>query len=516
MLSKISVTILAKNAQSTLRECLESVREFDEVILLDNKSTDQTQEIAKEFPNVRIYESEFIGFGALKNLAISYAKNDWILSLDSDEVLEDRLIEEIRGMEFQRGKYYSILRKNHYRGVWIKGCGWHPDWVKRIFNKNEIEFKNDLVHEGLEISKEFEEIKLEEGGILHYSFSCISDLLEKLQRYSSLWATQNSHKTSSPLKAMLRGCWTFIRNYFFKRGFLYGYQGFIISICNGLGAFFKYMKLYENSLQVPSTSLIVTTYNQKERLALVLDSIKNQKVLPCEVLIADDGSTEDTKAMIEKYQKNFPIPIKHIWQEDLGYRLSRSRNKAIWNAIGEYIVVVDGDMILHPNFVEDHQKKAITKCFVQGGRTLLDKEETDKILQSMSFQKAFLKKSFKTLHNAFMSQIIFKFFCFTKKNIDQDIFLPVKGCNMAFFKEDALSINGFNEDFVGWGREDSEFVVRFLNAGGVMRKLKFSALAYHLHHTENTRDMLEENHKIYLESITQKKTRCKNGLEQSK
>lgn len=87
---------------------------------------------------------------------------------------------------------------------------------------------------------------------------------------------------------------------------------------------------------------------------------------------------------------------------------------------------------------------------------------------------------------------------------------------MAFYKQDALKINGFNESFVGWGREDSEFVVRFLNNGGVMRKIKFSTLAYHLHHPENTRDMLEENHKIYLESIEEKKTWCERGLEQSK
>lgn len=87
---------------------------------------------------------------------------------------------------------------------------------------------------------------------------------------------------------------------------------------------------------------------------------------------------------------------------------------------------------------------------------------------------------------------------------------------MAFYKEDAQKINGFNQDFVGWGREDSEFVVRFLNANGVMRKIKFSALAYHLYHQENTRNMLEENHKIYLESIVKQKTWCENGLEQSK
>lgn len=515
MLAKISVTILAKNAQKTLFECLKSVEKFDEVILLDNQSSDETIEIAKQFGNVKIYQNEFIGFGALKNLAISYAKNDWILSLDSDEVLEENLIEEIASMQLCEGEYYSFLRKNFYQGEWIKGCGWHPDWVKRIFNKKEICFDDALVHEGLKIPKSFKERRLK-GAIKHYSFEDISHLLDKMQRYSSLWAAQHTHRSSSPFGASMRGLWVFLRNYFFKRGFLYGYKGFVISICNALGAFFKYMKLYENSLKTPSVSLIVTTYNQKERLALVLDSILNQEVMPTEVLIADDGSKEDTKEMIENYQAKFSIPLRHIWQEDEGYRLARSRNQAILNAKGEYIIIVDGDMILSSAFVKDHLSFAKKGSFNQGGRILLNETETQEIIQNRSFKEAFRKKTLKNTRIPFLSKLIFSLSAISKKAISQDKFLPVRGCNMAFYKEDAQKINGFNQDFIGWGREDSEFVVRFLNANGVMRKLKFSALAYHLHHQENTRNMLEENHKIYLESVVEKKTWCKNGLEQSK
>lgn len=515
MLCKISVTILAKNAQKTLFECLKSVERFDEVILLDNQSSDETVAIAKQFSNVKIYQSEFIGFGALKNLAISYAKNDWILSLDSDEVLEDELVNEIDSLNLQEGEYYSFLRKNFYQGEWIKGCGWHPDWVKRIFNKKEICFENALVHEGLKIPKGFRERRLN-GAIKHCSFEDISHLLDKMQRYSSLWADQNTHRSSSPFGASMRGLWVFLRNYFFKRGFLYGYKGFVISICNALGAFFKYMKLYENSLKKPSVSLIVTTYNQKERLALVLDSVLNQEVIPTEVLIADDGSREDTKELIEGYQAKFPIPLKHIWQEDEGYRLARSRNQAILNAKADYIIIVDGDMILSPTFLKDHLAFAKKGSFNQGGRVLLNEDETQKILQTHSLQIAFEKKTFKNTRIPFLSKLIFSLSALKQNAISQDKFLPVRGCNMAFYKEDAIKINGFNQDFVGWGREDSEFVVRFLNAKGMMRKLKFSALAYHLHHQENTRDMLEENHKIYLKSIVEQKTWCENGLEQSK
>lgn len=515
MLSKISVTILAKNAQKTLFECLKSVERFDEVILLDNKSSDDTLKIAREFGNVKVYQSEFIGFGALKNLAISYAKNDWILSLDSDEVLEEGLIEELENISLIEGEFYSILRKNYYQGEWIKGCGWHPDWVKRIFNKNAIRFDDALVHEGLKIPKEYKEVRLK-GCIKHYSFENVAHLVDKMQRYSSLWAEQNTHRTTSILDINLRTFWTFIRNYLLKRGFLYGYKGFVISVCNALGVFFKYMKLYENSRQIPSVSLIVTTYNQKERLGLVLSSILGQKVRPLEVLVADDGSKEDTRELIESFAKSFPIPLRHIWQEDCGYRLARSRNQAITKAREEYIIIIDGDMILSPMFISDHLSFARKKSFNQGGRILLNESETQEILQSENYQKAMSKKTFKNTRIPLLSRLIFRFSTLSKKAIKTDKFLPVRGCNMAFYKQDALKINGFNESFVGWGREDSEFVVRFLNNGGVMRKIKFSALAYHLHHPENTRDMLEENHKIYLESIEEKKTWCERGLEQSK
>lgn len=245
MKTKISVTILAKNAQKTLFECLKSVEQFDEVILLDNQSSDKTVEIAQQFNNVKIYQSEFIGFGALKNLAISYAKNDWILSLDSDEVLEDELIEEISRLFLEEGKYYSFRRKNFYHNQWIKGCGWYPNWVKRIFNKKEIVFKDDLVHEGLEIKKE-QEIRLK-GCIKHYTMESIEDILSKMNRYTTLSAQElyEKGKKGSVGGAIARFFLVFVKDYFFRMGWRYGYKGFVIAWCNASGAMFKYLKLYE-------------------------------------------------------------------------------------------------------------------------------------------------------------------------------------------------------------------------------------------------------------------------------
>lgn len=525
----ISATILVKNAENTLKECLDSLQNFSEIILLDNISTDNTIKIAQEFNkihnNLKIYTSEFIGFGALKNLAISYAKNEWIFSIDSDEVLEKDTLEYLTNLFCNNlpdsNTIFSLPRKNLYNGVWIKACGWHPDYVIRIFNKNYTKFNNNIVHESIILPSDSNLIKLN-FGLKHYAYDNIAHLIQKMQSYSNLWAEQNTHKKSNPLKAIIHGSWTFIRNYFFKKGFLYGYKGFIISVCNGLGAFFKYMKLYEHTHThtIRSLSLIITTYNQKERLSLVLDSVRDLAILPSEVLIADDGSKEDTKFLIESYAKNFPVPLKHIWQEDKGFLLSAIRNKAIKEASGEYIIIIDGDMILDPYFIEDHLNFAKPKVFLQGSRVILNEQNSQEILNAKkqgntkAYKLAFSSKELKAKRNNLLANLIYKNSTINAKFFDKKDFIKgIRGCNMSFYKIDCEEINGFNEDFVGWGREDSEFVARFLFNGGQMRRLKFYGIAYHIYHQENTKAALESNHKIYLNTIATKAKYCQNGLK---
>lgn len=125
-LKQISAIIIVKNAKQTLLECLNSLKDFDEIILLNNESSDNTLNIAnefkKDFANLHIYHSAFIGFGALKNLALSYAKNDWILSIDADEVLENECIKELKNLELQEDNIIALSRKNLYKGEWIKAC----------------------------------------------------------------------------------------------------------------------------------------------------------------------------------------------------------------------------------------------------------------------------------------------------------------------------------------------------------------------------------------------------------
>ncbi|HEG2915750.1 TPA: glycosyltransferase [Campylobacter jejuni] len=510
-LKQISAIIIVKNAKQTLLECLNSLKDFDEIILLNNESSDNTLNIAnefkKDFANLHIYHSAFIGFGALKNLALSYAKNDWILSIDADEVLENECIKELKNLELQEDNIIALSRKNLYKGEWIKACGWWPDYVLRIFNKNFTRFNDNLVHESLVLPSNVKKIHLK-NGLRHYAFRDISHLIDKMQYYSSLWAKQNIHKKSGVLKANLRAFWTFFRNYFLKNGFLYGYKGFIISVCNALGTFFKYMKLYELQKQKPKTcTLIITTYNQKERLKLVLDSVKNLAFLPNEVLIADDGSKEDTARLIEEYQKDFPCPLKHIWQEDEGFRAAKSRNNAIKASKSEYIILIDGDMILEKDFVKNHLEFAKRKVILQGSRVILNKNESEEILKNNNYSLAFNKKGFKNQRSIFLAKCVYKFSKLTKKFFKKSQLVKgSKTCNMSFYKSDFEAIEGFNEKFIGWGREDSEFVARFLFNDGVFKRLKFNALAYHIYHEENSKNMLEINHQIYLETIKNEKT----------
>ena len=243
MVEQISVTILTKDSQKYLSQCLEALQAFDEVIILDNGSTDKTLEIAKTFENVKIYHHDFIGFGPLKNLAASFATHDWIFNVDSDEIVSKNLILELQNCTFEQTHIYSIPRHNYYKKKWIKCCGWYPDRVLRIYNKKHTCYNNNMVHESLIRNDETVVVNLS-SPLIHHAYDSIEQLLEKLQRYSTLWAEKN-HKKSSPSKAFGRALFAFFKNYFLQRGFLCGYEGLLISITNANHVFYKYLKLYE-------------------------------------------------------------------------------------------------------------------------------------------------------------------------------------------------------------------------------------------------------------------------------
>lgn len=249
-LEKISVIIIVKNAQNTLLECLNSLKEFGEIILLNNESTDDTLKIAKEFQkefaHLHIYESKFIGFGALKNLALSHTKNEWILNIDADEILEKETKEELKKLEIKEQSILALPRKNLYKGEWIKACGWWPDHVLRVFNKKHTKFNENLVHESLILYPNTQKIYLK-NGLKHFACNGIESMIYKMNLYTSFSAKEKfkKDKEASIFGAIMRFCLTFTKDYFFRGGIKYGYKGFIIALLNANGAFFRYMKLYE-------------------------------------------------------------------------------------------------------------------------------------------------------------------------------------------------------------------------------------------------------------------------------
>lgn len=241
---KISVTILTKNSQDHIEEILSALHCFDEVVVYDTGSTDSTMDIARNFSNVTLFEREFIGFGPTHNLATKSAKNDWILSIDSDEVPTKELLDELKKLSLDSRTVYSFPRHNYFNGKFIRWCGWHPESVTRLYNRKQTRFSDHQVHEGV-ITDSMHLAPLK-GVLKHYSYDSINEFLSKMQLYSELFAKQNAgKKSSSVFKALSHGFFAFFKCYFLKRGFMGGYEGFVISLYNAHTAYYKYLKLHE-------------------------------------------------------------------------------------------------------------------------------------------------------------------------------------------------------------------------------------------------------------------------------
>jgi glycosyltransferase involved in cell wall biosynthesis len=258
-----------------------------------------------------------------------------------------------------------------------------------------------------------------------------------------------------------------------------------------------------------TTTLIITTYNWPKALEIVLMGVENQTLLPDEIIIADDGSTKETEDLIKRWQTKLKTTIIYSWQEDIGFRLATSRNKAIAKSTGDYIIMIDGDLVLHPNFIKDHVSHCNKNQFVIGTRVLLKDDYSKQLLSKKNINFSvnnnnILANSKNLINNSFLSKI-----CSYKTTS----YKQVRGCNMACFKTDLIKVNGFNEDFIGWGREDTEIVVRLLNAKIIRKNVKFNANVLHIFHPESTRKMLITNELILKKTISEKLIRCQNGLD---
>ena len=258
-----------------------------------------------------------------------------------------------------------------------------------------------------------------------------------------------------------------------------------------------------------NVSLIISTYNWPGALNLCLQSVLHQSVLPNEIIIADDGSKEETRELINSFKEICKIPLIHVWHEDKGFRKTMIMNEAFTKVSYPYIVQIDGDIILHKDFIKDHIRFAQSKSFVSGSRVIIDEKLTKKLIQKKQWKFSIFTNGLRNRLNGIRIPFLSKF----QEHYRQNDIIYVRGCNMAFWKEDLLRVNGYDEEITGWGREDNELAARLINTGICKRVIKFSAIAFHLHHNLRSRDSVDQNDVILNKTLSEKRIRCKQGID---
>ena len=242
----LSVILITRNEEANLADCLASLEGIaQQIVVVDTNSSDRTLDIAKSYGAVIAQPQDWPGFGPQKNRALDLATGEWVLSLDADERLTPALKSEIVTAIHHSAHVdcFAIPRLSWYCGRFIRHSGWNPDYVDRLFQRGSARFSDDLVHERLLPSGQVAKL---ENPMLHYSFMNYSQVLQKIDRYSTASAEQAfaKGKTSTPLKAVLHGVWSFFRTYFLQAGFLDGPQGFTLAMSNAQGTYDRYIKLW--------------------------------------------------------------------------------------------------------------------------------------------------------------------------------------------------------------------------------------------------------------------------------
>lgn len=253
-------------------------------------------------------------------------------------------------------------------------------------------------------------------------------------------------------------------------------------------------------------SVIITTYNWALALKICLQTFRNQSVADFEIIIADDGSTQDTAFLIEEIKKDFPVPIFHIWHEDNGNRKPLILNKAIAKSRGEYLIFIDGDCLVQNDFIERHKKLAKPNYVVTGSRILISEKLTQKILLTKSFVSDKLTSSGVVWRlsgdiNKYLPLLI-KFSDNSFRNYQKFIWRRIKGCNLGAWKSDIQEIGGFDESFIMcWGHEDADLVFRLQENGIVRKSGAYATEVLHLWHKTNQQVGINKNEESLREKI---------------
>jgi glycosyltransferase involved in cell wall biosynthesis len=251
-LTRISAVVITRNEEEMLPAALQSVAFCDETVVVDSGSTDRTRAVAEAHGARVIVNEPWPGFAAQRNFAMDAARHDWVLALDADErvapVLRDEIL-AVRGRGFDCAGY-RIPRVAFYLGRWVRGTDWYPDPQIRLFDRTKARWEGAHVHESVRVRGPVGRLRAD---LEHHPYVNISDHMQKIDRYTTLWATQayESGRRTGIVETAANGLWTFLRNYFVKRGFLLGSAGFTISVLNSYYTYTKLAKLLERQREGP-------------------------------------------------------------------------------------------------------------------------------------------------------------------------------------------------------------------------------------------------------------------------
>lgn len=243
-MTSVSAVIITFNEERNIKRCLTSIEDVaDEIIVVDSFSTDKTAEICRSFPAVRFFQREWQGYAATKNAANQLAQHPYILALDADECLSDRLKESVLKEKNQLQGAYRFARLNNYCGKWIRYCGWYPDYKIRLFPKETAFWKGDFVHEKIVVGENA--VNTLEGDLLHYSYYTQAEHYSRVEKYSTLSAEEKFQKgeKGSLIKGFFSALGRFVKIFILKKGFLEGSTGFTIARISAFAAWLRQKKL---------------------------------------------------------------------------------------------------------------------------------------------------------------------------------------------------------------------------------------------------------------------------------
>jgi len=247
-MQKISAYILTYNEAEKIEAAVASVLWADEVVVVDSSSTDRTAAIATSL-GARVVEVPFNGFGELRNCAVEACTYDWLFSLDADERCTEAVRDEILALMAGSPPHdvYLVPRRSYMMGRWIRGSGWYPNFRQpQLFRKGSMRYTLEPVHEGYEVLSG-KPVGTLANAVWQFPFRNLEEVINKMNRYSSLGVPKLAGKRVSMASALGHGLWAFLKHYIFKLGFIDGWAGFVIAFGNFEGTFYRYAKRYEET-----------------------------------------------------------------------------------------------------------------------------------------------------------------------------------------------------------------------------------------------------------------------------